>query len=265
MIPDLIDTHCHLTARPLRDQTESVIADAGTAGVSRMITVACVPDEIDPALTLARQHPQLRIAVGLHPHEASRADGALLARIARTWPLPAVVAVGEIGLDYHYDLSPRQVQQTVLRQQLDLAQEADLPVIIHCRDAHDDLVNILREHGYDRRRVVFHCFSGTPAQAAEIRDHGWRTSFTGIITFKNADDPRRACSETPLDQLMFETDAPYLSPEPVRHERPNRPANLPHTVRFAADLLGMSFADLAAATTANAAEFFGLETLAEQS
>jgi TatD DNase family protein len=131
--------------------------------------------------------------------------------------------------------------------------------VIHCREAHEDTVRILLEHGYRGKRVVFHCFSGTPEEAGELRDNGWWTSFTGIITFKKSQPQQEALAQTPLDQLMFETDCPYLSPEPVRRMRPNEPKNIIHTVRFAAMLRGDTFEHLAETSTRNATAFFSLD------
>jgi TatD DNase family protein len=223
-----------------------------------MITVACSVNEIHQGLEICRKHNQVRVAAGIHPHQALRASQDDLKELAELWRKPQIVAAGEIGLDFHYDYSPRDVQQTIFEQQLELAGKAELPVIIHSRNAHHLVVRTLSKHGYADKPVVFHCFSGTPDEAAELRTNGWRTSFTGIITFKNAEPQQQACIDTPIDQIMFETDAPYLSPEPVRHLRPNEPKNLIHTVRFAAELRGQTFESLARTATANAVEFFGL-------
>lgn len=261
MITELFDTHCHLTVKDLLSRRERAIAEAVEAGVSRMITVACSPDEFETALATRQMHDRIWIAAGFHPHEAGRIGDDDLKRLTAFLQEPGVAAAGEMGLDYHYDFSPRDVQQTVFRRQLDLAAEADLPVIIHCREAHDDVVRILTEHGFADKSVVFHCFSGDAEQAAELRADGWWTSFTGILTFKNARETQRVCVETPDDQLLFETDAPYLSPEPVRKMRPNEPKNLVHTARFAAQLRGESFDTLAEISTANAMRFFRLDAL----
>jgi len=258
MPAELFDTHCHLTFNDLLPQRRRVIADAVRAGVPRMITVACGPSEFETALATRHMHDGVWVAAGLHPHEASQVGDDDLKHLASFWREPGVVAAGEMGLDYHYDFSPRHVQESVFRRQLDLAAERGLPVVIHCREAHEDVVRILAEHGCVGKTVVFHCFSGTADEATELRANGWWTSFTGIITFKNASAAREACAQTPADQLMFETDAPYLSPEPVRRMRPNEPRNLTHTVRFAASLRGQTFESLAEASTANAARFFRL-------
>lgn len=258
MPPELFDTHCHLTADELFARREAVLADAAAAGVSQILTVACRPEEFDSALAMRGSWPGLFIAAGIHPHEAARAQERDWTALDASWREPGVVAAGEMGLDYHYDFSPRQVQRDVFEWQLDRASETGLPIIIHCREAHPDVVEILIKHGCEGRPVVFHCFSGTPEEAAELRAHGWWASFTGVITFKNAGPQRQALSETPADQLMFETDSPYLSPEPVRRMRPNEPKNVVHTVRFAAEVRGESYDELAALSTANARRFFRL-------
>ncbi len=257
MPPELIDTHCHLTSKDLFGKREKVIAEAIAAGVTRCITIACTARELPVALELGRQYPEMvRVAAGIHPHEAGSTTPEDIDTIAAAWKAGQLIAAGEMGLDYHYDFSPRQVQQDVFRRQLELARPHGLPVIIHSREAHADTLSILSEMGYENQPVVFHCFSGTPEEAAEIRAHGWRTSFTGIITFTSAKGPRQACAETPLEELMFETDAPYLSPVPVRNVRPNVPAHVAHTVRFAADLHAQEEAAFIELTTQNALSFF---------
>lgn len=254
---ELIDTHCHLTSGVLARSADEVIARAADAGVTRLILVACVPEEWDAALELQSRHAdRVWVAAGVHPHEAAKATEHDLDRLSEIWRLPGVVGCGEMGLDFHYDFSPRTVQHVVFREQLERARETDLSIVIHARNAHGEIVRALLDAGFEGRRVVFHCFSGTAVQADELRAHGWWASFTGIITFRKSADQQQACAETPGDQLMFETDAPYLSPEPLRHVRPNEPANLVHTVRFAASLRGESFESLAASTTANALRFF---------
>ncbi|MBI4579229.1 MAG: TatD family hydrolase [Planctomycetes bacterium] len=256
---ELVDTHCHLTSGELAGRADEIIAAAAHAGVTRMIAVACVPGEWDAALALQRRHPgRVWLAVGIHPHEAAKAHEGDFDRLTELWRQPGVVACGEMGLDHHYDFSPRPVQQAVFRRQLERARAVDLPVVIHCRNAHQEVVRLLLKNGCEGRRVVFHCFSGTTDEAAELWSHGWWTSFTGMITFNKAQAVQQACLAAPTGELMFETDAPYLSPEPLRKMRPNEPRNLIHTVRFAAGLRNTSFDALATASTANAIRFFNL-------
>ena len=259
MITELFDTHCHLTSPELLQRADDVLANAARAGVSRIITVACRPDEFEPALSLRAASGGLYIAAGIHPHEAARITESDWPTLDSVWRQERLVAAGEMGLDYHYDFSPREAQRAVFERQLAMAAATELPLVIHAREAQADVIAMLVDHGFEKRRVVFHCFSGTPEEAVEIRSHGWWTSFTGLITFRNCAPQRQACIETPLEQLMFETDSPYLSPEPVRKMRPNEPANVAHTVRFAAQLRGLSFEDLARQSTANAYRFFGVD------
>ncbi len=256
---ELIDTHCHLTSGELYPHARRVVQAAHEANVSRMITVACRADEAETALQLRADEPGVHVACGIHPHEAGRTNEAELARLRDLWRREGVLAAGEMGLDYHYDFSPRDAQQRVFEKQLEMAAATSLPVVIHCREAQADVIRLLDKHGFSGRRVVFHCFSGSAQEAVEIRGHGWRTSFTGLITFKNAAGPQQALVETPLEQLMFETDSPYLSPEPVRKMRPNEPRNVVHTVRFAAMLRGMTFEEMAELSTSSARTFFTLD------
>lgn len=258
-LPEIVDTHCHLTSGELGGRVDDVAAAAAKAGVTRLVNVSCVPGEWDAALELRRRFAeQMWLAAGIHPHEAAQATEADFARLTDIWRQPGVVGCGEMGLDYHYDFSPRLEQRAVFARQLSIARELDLPIIVHCREAHADTTRILRDHGFANRRVVFHCFSGTCAEAKEIWSEGWWTSFTGTITFKKSTEQQQACAAADDDALMFETDSPYLTPEPVRRIRPNEPRYLPHTIRFAARLRKQEPAELAARSTANAMRFFGL-------
>ncbi len=252
----LIDTHCHLTSRELAGSADAVTERAVMAGVRRMITVGTDAADSQAALRLARRRPELRMAAGIHPHEAAKAAPADLEVLRGIWSAPECVAAGELGLDYHYDFSPRDVQRDWLARQLDAALPTGLPLIVHSREAHCDVVAALLRHGYGGRRVVFHCFGGTADEAAEIASHGWRISFTGVVTFRKARDLQAIAAAYPAEHLMLETDAPYLSPEPVRHVRPNEPAHLVHTAAFVARLRGADPEALAAQTAANAEAFF---------
>lgn len=261
----LIDTHCHLTHEDLAAQIGDVLARAAAADVTRMITVATTPADARAAIALARAHPQVHVAAGIHPHEAARVSADDLAALAALhrgqWPdVPAgrPVAVGETGLDFHYDFAPRDVQERVFRFQLELACETGRPVIIHARKAEERVCEILADYPALAGRVVFHCFSCGVEVARRVLDGGWWLSFTGVVTFKNADAARAAAVFVPADRIMVETDAPYLSPEPVRKIRVCEPAFVEHTARRLAELRGVSFEEFAAQTTANAERFFGL-------
>ena len=258
MPAELFDTHCHLTFDDLYPRISQVMSNAAAAGVTRMINVTCVPNEWETALALRSEYPNVWVAASVHPHEAGKVSPDDLTRLAEVWRRPGVVAAGEMGLDYHYDFSPRQVQRSVFQQQLELAADTGLPLVIHCREAHEDAVRLLAEHGYVGKPVVFHCFSGDAHDAAQLIANGWWVSFSGVLTFKKAETTRQAYLSVPPDRVFFETDAPYLSPEPVRNKRPNEPAYVAHTIRFAAQLRGEPFDSLAATATANAMRFFRL-------
>ena len=254
----LIDTHCHLTSDALSRDLFGVCRRARAAGVARMITVATDAADSRRAVAVADHYQGVSATVGIHPHEAAKVkagDWRLLCELRHN---PSVVAWGEIGLDYHYDFADGKTQQEVFSAQLADVRRTSLPVIIHCREAVADVVAMLEDHGFRDRRVVFHCFSGAGDEADAIIDRGWWLSFTGMVTFKNSKDLQDIARRYPLQQLMLETDAPYLSPEPHRQIKPNEPRLLMHTAAFLADLKGVSRAEMEELTTANAELFFGL-------
>lgn len=254
----LIDSHCHLSYPKLAGQLDQVLARAAAAGVDRCVTVGTSIPDIEAALAIADRHESIRVAAGFHPHEAAKITGADLTRLEELLRSPKLVAIGEMGLDYHYDFSDRPSQQRVFESQLAIAEKVALPIVIHCREAHDHTVQTLAAAGMDGKPVVFHCFTGTADQAADIADHGWRLSFTGVVTFKNAQQLQTVAKQYPADQIMIETDAPYLSPMPVRHVRPNEPAFVAHTFRFLAELRNADPHELAAQTAANTTRFYNL-------
>jgi TatD DNase family protein len=262
----LIDTHCHLTSPELVDRAEDVLARARAAGVGRAILVAVNPGDARAALTLLAGRPELFLVAGVHPHEAGTCSAEVwreLASVLRGQGLDddlrrRIVGVGETGLDFHYDFAPRARQEEVFEAHLALAVELGLPVVIHARESEPRVCEILARFPHLAGRVVWHCFSGDQALARRVLDLGGFCSFTGVVTFKKADIIREAARFVPLDRIMVETDAPYLSPEPLRKVRPNEPALLVHTARFLAALRGADEREFAAATTANAVRFFGL-------
>ena len=255
---ELIDSHCHLTFRELAGNLQSVMERARAAGVTRMITVATDVDDGDRAIALASEYDGVWCSAGIHPHEASKVQDDHWDTLAAQLADKHVVAAGEIGLDFHYDFSDKQSQYRVFKRQLELVRPTDLPLIIHCRDAYDETIEVLEEHGFRERPVVFHCFNGNDWHAHQIRQRGWRVSLTGIVTFKKSVALRQLIRKMPPDELMLETDAPYLAPEPVRHVRPNEPAHLVHTAQFLAELIGIDVEELARQTTAATREFFNL-------
>ncbi len=269
----LIDTHCHLTSPGLVERIDDVVAAAAAAGVERAILVAEDPADAHRALGLMASRPQLYLVVGVHPHRAGQVtqdhwaalrelldarQRSVGAAEGSRGPAERVVAVGETGLDFHYDFAPRDRQEEVFRSQLELAIEHDLPVVIHARESEARVCDILADYPRLAGRVVFHCFSGGPKLADRVLALGNCCSFTGVVTFRRAADIQAAAQHVPLDRMMLETDAPYLSPEPMRKVRPNEPALLVHTARHVAALRRVSVEFLAAATTATAEQFFGL-------
>ncbi len=255
---ELIDTHSHLTFDELRKDVDQVLSRSRVAGVTTWITVGTDSENNRSVVELAAEYDNLYAAVGIHPHHAKDVgteDIALLKELARN---EKVVAIGEAGLDFHYNFSGQDAQRRIFCAQLDLADELDLPIIVHCRDAFDETLAILNDFAGSLGRVVFHCYSGTVEQTRMLLDRGWYISFTGIVTFRNAEQTRQAVEIVPLDRMMIETDCPYISPEPVRNIRPCEPALLIHTAQKIAELKGISLPDLAGAVTATSRKFFNL-------
>jgi len=258
----LIDSHCHLTFDGLHKQVGAVMDRAMTAGVAESITVAENVEDANRALALSAEYPGVHVVAGIHPHGAAKVqndwDIALLEIVQRE----DVYAVGEMGLDYHYDYSDRASQMRVFRRQLEIAMGVGKPVVIHCREALGDTIATLAEFPA-LAGVVFHCFTGSEAEAREILDQGYWLSLTGVVTFKKSAELRQVAEMMPADRLMIETDAPYLSPEPMRQVRPNEPALLVHTAACVAEQRRMSLSDLAAQTVANTRRFFSLPVMSE--
>ncbi len=245
------DNHCHLTS--LDEDPGAVVAAARDSGVSRLLTVGCTVADSLRAADIAGGFDGVWSTAGVHPHDAKDGVDGLEAALDR----PGVVAVGECGLDYHYNHSPAQDQAEVFAHQIGLAHERDLALVIHSRSAWDDTFAILDAEGVPPR-TVFHCFTGGPAEAEAALERGARLSFSGIVTFPSADDLRQAAAVTPLDRLLVETDSPYLAPVPHRGT-PNRPARVAVVGAFLAELLEQDAEALAARTTANALALYGLD------
>ena len=248
-----IDVHTHLNF--LKDTTpEQAIAEANAQGVSRFITIGTEPDDLPIVMQIAEKHwPVVGCTLGIHPHEGKVYSDDVHDRIESMLHRKEVVAVGEIGLDYHYDSSPRDQQKDAFRRQLELAAKHKLPIEIHTRDADEDTVKILREA--KPQTGIVHCFTGTMWLAKNALDLGLDISFSGVITFKNAADLRDVVKFVPLDRLHVETDAPFLAPIPMRGKM-NVPAYVVHTAQAVADLKGLSLDALKEATRANARRTF---------
>ncbi|MGH9719262.1 MAG: TatD family hydrolase [Bryobacteraceae bacterium] len=246
----LIDSHCHLDDKRFDADRDAVIERALAAGVTHMMSIGAGdgPPDLEPAIRLAEQHPCVYATVGVHPHNASKAASGTYARLAELAQHPKVLAIGEMGLDYHYDFSPRDVQRAVFRRQLQLAAETAKPIVIHTREAWEDTMAILREAL--PAAGIFHCFSGGVEQARQALELGFYLSFGGVLTFAKADELRDAARYAPLDRILIETDAPYLAPVPHRGKR-NEPAMVAATLARLAEVRGEPAECVAEATTAN--------------
>lgn len=252
----LIDTHCHLDVPPLACRIDNVLAAARSAGVRGIIIPGIDPDGWPGISALARRHgPEVRAAYGIHPMRAGAADGETLARLAEL--APQGVAIGEIGLDYTLTDVSRETQQQAFRAQLRLAAAAGLPILVHCRKAFADLLAIMAEERVERVGGVMHAFSGSPESAAACRRLGLLISAAGTITYRNAVRPVEVIRQTPLDQLLLETDAPDMTPESHKGE-PNEPAFIVETARRVAEIKGVTPDKVAQVTTANAQRLFRL-------
>ncbi len=250
----MIDSHCHLTYAPLAAQIDAVLARAAAAGVTRMITIGTSAADAQLAVELSCAHPNIRCAVGIHPHHAADAAEQDLLAIEKTARRPEVLALGEMGLDYHYDFSPRPRQQEVFHRQLDIARCIGKPIVIHCREALDDCLAILKP--FRGISADFHCFTGARDEARRILDAGHLIGLTGVVTFKRSDELCEIAAFIPDDRLLLETDAPYLAPEPMRRQKVNEPALIMHTASAIARLRGVSLQCLDELTSANAERFF---------
>jgi TatD DNase family protein len=257
-----VDSHCHIDGPEYDSDREEVIARAREAGVTTMLNVGTGDPHsgaFERAVELAEKHNEVYCAIGVHPHDAKLFDDAVEQRLRSLAKQSSrVIAWGEIGLDYHYDHSPREVQREVFRRQLRIARGMDLPVVIHSREADDDTIQILRAElsGYERAGVL-HCFGGSLRMAEEAIDLGFHVSFAGNLTFKKADDLRGVAQRIPLDRLLVETDCPYLTPVPYRGRR-NEPARVVETAKCLADLRGVALEEIANLTTANFWQLFGV-------
>ncbi|MFQ5328883.1 MAG: TatD family hydrolase [Thermodesulfobacteriota bacterium] len=255
----LIDTHAHLDDKRFAEDREEVIKGAGAAGVEHIITVACWDQErgFDPALKIAESHENIYVAIGVHPHDARLAGDETFGQMESLARREKVVAIGETGLDYHYDNSPREIQQEVFRRQLRLAASLNLPVIIHTREADKDTLAILKEERVGETGGVLHCFSGGYEMARECLDMGLLLSFTGIITFPKATALHDVVKKVPVERMLVETDCPYLAPVPHRGKR-NEPSYVVETAKRIAELKGLSLDDVARITTLNAQGLFAI-------
>ena len=253
---ELVDTHCHLAEPPLAGATADVLARARQSGVGRILTVGTTLDDSRANVALARQHPGVRAGVGVHPNEAGSLAPDIWDQIEALAADPAVGAIGEVGLDFYRQTASPERQRDAFRGFIRLARRRRLPLAIHCRNAHDQLLAVLREEARDGLAGVIHCASGPPAFIEAAVAMGLHVSFAGNVTFPNAQAVRALVPLVPDDRLLMETDAPFLAPQPVRG-RPNEPAYLAHTAAVVAQLRGVSPETLASLTSRNASRLFG--------
>lgn len=263
-----VDSHAHIDGEEYYADRDEVVERARAAGVCAILNVGTGDPQsgaLERAVEVAEKYEGVYAAVGVHPHDARLFDDEAAERLRRLVKQSGrVIAWGEIGLDYHYDNSPRDVQREVFARQLRLAREVKLPVIIHSREADDETVEILREaFGAAARGGVMHCFGGSRRMMEAVIEFGFMISFAGNLTFKKADDLREVARHVPREHLLVETDCPYLTPVPFRGRR-NEPARVVETARCLADLRGMTIEEMGRLTTENFARFFSLNILKEQ-
>ncbi|MGG5254527.1 TatD family hydrolase [Neobacillus sp. SM06] len=254
----LFDTHAHLNADQYADDLEEVVERAKQAGVSNMVIVGFDRPTIQKAMELVEHYDFMYASVGWHPVDAIDMTDEDLAWIEELASHPKVVALGEMGLDYYWDKSPKEIQKEVFRKQIRLAKKVKLPIVIHNREATADIVEILKEEGAEEVGGILHCYSGSPEIAREVVEMNFYISLGGPVTFKNAKKPKEVAAEIPLNKLLIETDCPYLSPHPYRGKR-NEPAYVKFVAEQIAEIKGLSLQEVAEATAANAKKLFAIK------
>jgi TatD DNase family protein len=247
----LVDSHCHLDFDDFGGDMEAVLARAKESGVERMLTICTRVTKFDQVLAIAAAHDNIRCTVGIHPHEAEQEPDVDVTRLVELAKHPKVVGIGEAGLDYFYDKSPRERQQQVFATHIEASRVSGLPIVVHSRDADEDTVRLLQDGAKKGGLTgVIHCFTSTQYLADAALEMGFYISLSGIVTFKSAGALRDVAKSIPHDRLLVETDSPYLAPIPMRGKR-NEPSYVRHTASYVADFLGLSLPDLAQKTTAN--------------
>ncbi|HYA62116.1 MAG TPA: TatD family hydrolase [Candidatus Sulfotelmatobacter sp.] len=257
---DLIDSHAHIDFPQFAEDREAMLERARAAGVNTILAIGTGPgpEQLGAAIPLAEAHDWIYTTVGIHPHEAKEVTPAHLDTLARLAQHPKVIAWGEMGLDYYYDHSPREVQQRVFREQMELARAAKLPIIIHCRDAWTDCLNLLEEEWKSSGLGgVLHCFTSTIADAQRGLDMGFLVSFTGNLTYPKAQNIRDVAKALPLEKILIETDSPYLAPQAFRGKR-NEPAYVAEVAKALASVRDLGTEETASLTAANFRRFFRL-------
>ena len=247
----LIDTHAHISYKDYSDRIDEIIQAAEDNGVEKIISIGVDLPSSEECLKLAEKYPSVFATCGIHPHEAGKAPKRYLYELEAFIQHPKMVAVGEIGLDYHYDFSDRKIQRRVYHEQLEMAKSLDFPAVVHCRESDDDILDGIQNSGLNQG--VIHCFASNVGFAQKILETGFHISFTGMITFiKELED---VVKEIPLDRMMVETDSPYLSPKPFRGKQ-NQPKNVLHVAEKVAELKEISLEEVAESTTETAHHLF---------
>lgn len=254
----LFDTHVHVNARQFYEDRDEVIERAFQAGVTHMVVVGFDEETIKLAMEITEAYEPIYAAVGWHPVDAKDFSPEHLKKLEELSQHPKVVALGEMGLDYYWDTSPKDIQEKVFRQQIQLAKRVNKPIIIHNREATEDVIRILEEENAKEVGGIMHCYSGTVEQIQPCLDMNFYISLAGPVTFKNAKEPKEVAKRVPLDRLLIETDAPYLAPHPYRGKR-NEPAYVAEVAKTIAELREMDYKDLCKVTTENACNIFRIE------
>ena len=254
----MIDTHCHLTFEELENDMDSVLERSINAGVTGWITIGTDTRHNEKAAKLAQSYDNMYAAVGIHPHYAKDITADDIEILNQLAVGEKIVAVGETGLDFHYNLSPAQQQKELFIKHLEIAKKLDLPVVIHSRNAFDETISVLDDFAKGIEKIVFHCFGGDLQQAKVVIDKGYYVSFTGVVTFHSADVARDVVRNVPAERIMLETDCPYMSPAPMRKQKINEPALMAYTAKFIAELKGINFDSFAELTTKTSKDFFNL-------
>jgi TatD DNase family protein len=253
----LVDSHAHLEMAEFKMDLEEVIQRAGAAGIEYIFTVGTERKDWKRALEIAQSHPKIYAILGVHPHNAKEIDDRTYAALRHLCQNEKVRAYGEIGLDFFRNISPQEIQIKRFREQIGLANELHLPIVVHDRDAHDETLDILKSEKGGRYRGVIHCFSGDYQMATQCLDMGFYISVPGTVTFRNASDFQEIVKKLPLEFLLLETDAPFLTPVPFRGKR-NEPGFVRYTAQKVAELKKISFEKVAELTTENALKVFGV-------
>ncbi|MGA2915514.1 MAG: TatD family hydrolase [Sedimentisphaerales bacterium] len=255
---NIIDSHAHLTFDELQNDLDNVLQRSITAGVTEWITVGTSSEQNKKIISVIDKYENIFGTIGIHPHYASEISDSDIEPAKELAKHKKIVAIGEIGLDYHYNLSKKDAQKELFKTFLQISIENQLPVIIHSREAFDETIEIIDKFRNNLKNVVFHCWGGTVEQTKLLLDRGFYVSFTGVVTFKKANQARDAAKIVPLDRMMIETDCPYISPEPMRKQKINEPALLIHTAAKIAQLKQMPLEKFAQEVTKTTKYFFNL-------